>query len=798
MLRNYLKIAMRNLVKHKVFSSINLAGLAIGMAGCILILLFVGSELSYDRFNVNADRIWRLTREWFNDNGATNLHLGHVAPIIAPLFHNDFPEILEILRINSPGSILVSRGERHFLEERFLFADENIFKVFTFPLRKGDPVAALKEPNTVVVTEHTARKYFGAEDPIGKTLKVDGRLDCTVTGVVTEAPVNAHFHFDFIGSLATLLELYGRDEFESWGSNNYATYLLLPPRYPVESLRDRLPAFLDRHLNPQAHRQNALHLQRLTDIHLRSNLDSEIEANSDIAYVYIMTAIGVFILLIACFNFMNLTTARASIRAKEVGLRKVVGADRRQLFRQFMSESILLALVAMGIAVGLAMLARPALAAFLSRDLNAGTAGGPFLWAAVLAIAILVGVLAGSYPAFVLSAMRPVSVLKGSRGSRSHGASFRTVLVVLQFAISISLIICVGIVGKQLRYTRDKRLGFDKERIAVLGLDDTMRQRYDAIREQLRAFPGIEEAAGSRRVPSGRLLDSSGAAIVSGSENRPVNFRIALDCVDYAFIDTYKMEMAAGRNFSRDFPTDAQSAFILNEAAVRKLGWTAERAVGRPFTYGDDRKGLIVGVVKDFHFESLHQEIAPLVFYINPQRYRLISVRIRPGRIPETLDFLRKKWAEWRPNYPFEYFFVDERFSTLYESERKLGQIFRGFSFLAVFVACLGLYGLASFSAEKRTREIGIRKVLGASVPGLALRMSQDFTKWVLAANVLAWPLSYYVMRHWLQGFAYRVSPGLGPFLLAGLIAFLIALATVSFLAVKAAIRSPAEALRVE
>jgi putative ABC transport system permease protein len=426
-------------------------------------------------------------------------------------------------------------------------------------------------------------------------------------------------------------------------------------------------------------------------------------------------------------------------------------------------------------------------------------AGSPWLLGALAAIALVVGVVAGSYPAVVLSGMRPATVLKGSKGSASHGALFRTVLVVFQFAISISLIVCVAVVGKQLRYTRDKRLGFDKERIVVLSMDNAMRGRYDAIRQELLAYPGIVDAAGSRRVPSGRLLDSSGAQVVSGSTSRPVDFRVAMVCVDYAFIDTYRMEMAAGRNFSRDHLTDAKEGFILNETAVRKLGWTPESAIGQPFAYGyNNRKGAVVGVVKDFNFESLHQEIAPLVFFIQPSDYRLISIRIRPGAIPATLDFLKERWAQWRPEFPFQYFFVDERFGQLYEAERKLGQIFSGFSLLAVFVACLGLFGLASFSAEKRTKEIGIRKVMGATVPGLALMMSQDFTKWVLAANVIAWPVSYYAMRQWLQGFAYRVSPDLGQFLLAGLAAFLIALATVSFQAVKAAVGNPVEALRFE
>jgi putative ABC transport system permease protein len=797
LLKNYLKVAFRNLVRHKAFSFINLLGLSIGMACCILILLYVRSELSYDRGHANADRIWRVTREWLNEDGVSNLHLGHVAPPIGPLLAGDFSDIREMVRIQSSGSMLVSYLDRHFLEERVIFADDNIFKVFTFPLLKGDPDTALKNPYTVVITERTAKKYFGDADPVGKTLRFNQRLDATVTGIVTEAPPNSHFHFDLIGSLNTLKEIYGRREFENWGSNNYATYLLMPPGYPIERLQAQFPSFLDRHLRTDAHKRNRLHLQRLTDIHLRSHLDSEIEANSDIAYVYIFSAIALFILLIACVNFMNLSTARSSIRAREVGLRKVVGADRGQLIRQFIGESLLLAFMALALSLILVFIARPAFSVFVARDLSLNFVRSPELLAGLVGIALVVGVAAGSYPAFLLSSLRPVSVLKGSKGSASHGAGFRTVLVVSQFAISIILIVCVGVVSKQLQYTRNKRLGFDKERIVVLAMDEAMRGRYDAIRERLLAYPGIIDAAGSRRVPSGRLLDSSEARIISGASSQPVNFRVAFVCADYAFIDTYRMEMAAGRNFSRDYSTDAKEAFILNETAVRALSWTPEQAVGKAFVYSK-RQGKVIGVVKDFHFESLHQEISPLVLFIQPSDYRQISVRIRPDGIPATLEFLRQRWAEWRPNFPFEYSFIDERFGDLYRSEEKLGKVFSGFSLLAVLIASLGLYGLASFSAEKRTKEISIRKVLGATVPGLVFMMSRDFTKWVLAANLIAWPVAYYAMRQWLQGFAYRVSPGIGQFLLAGLAAFLIALLTVSFQAAKASLSNPVDALRFE
>ncbi len=799
MIRNYLKIALRNLSRSKAFSVINLLGLAVGMACFILILLFVRSELGYDRFHENSDRIWRVTREWLNEDGATSLHLGYVAPPIAPLLANDFPDILQATRIQTPGPMLVSRGETAFMEERLLFADENLFAVFTFPLLRGEPGAALKEPFTVVVTEKTARKYFGNEDPVGQVLRFDDRIDAKVTGVVREVPRNSHFHFDLIGSLATLRQLYGQKEFENWGSNNYATYILLPGGYPAEKIGAQLPAFLDRHYSPDAHKRNRLHLQRLTDIHLRSHLDSEIETNSDIATVTIFSAIAVFILLIACINFMNLSTARSSIRAREVGLRKVVGADRGQLIRQFLGESLLTAFLSLGIGLVMVFLVKPAFAGFVSRDLSLNFFRDPGLLAGLVGVALAVGLAAGIYPAFVLSSLRPVRILKGSKGTAAHGAAFRSILVLIQFAVSIALIVCVGVVSRQMAYARDKKLGFDKERVVILEMNAATRGRYDAVREQLLAHPGILNAAGSRRIPSGRLLDSSGAKILDGAADRPVNFRLAFVCVDYAFIDTYGMEMAAGRDFSKQYPTDAAEAFIINEKAAREIGWTPEEAVGKGFSYGfGDRKGRIIGVVKDFHFESIHQEIAPIVFFIQPSQYGLMSVRIRPGEIPSTIAFLQKRWAEWQPKFPFSYSFLDERFAGLYRAEEKLGKVFLGFSLLAIFIACLGLYGLASFSAEKRTREIGIRKTLGATTPRVVLMMSRDFTRWVLAANVIAWPVAYLAMRSWLRGFAYRIDLGPGPFLLAGAAVLFIAVVTVSHQAIKAALANPADALRTE
>ncbi len=796
MVKNYFRTALRNLFKYPGFSLINLLGLAMGMACCILILLFVRYELSYDAYHENADRIYRVTREWFNEDGTSSLHLGHVAPPIGPLLLNDFPDIEEVTRIQAPGRLLCSYGNKHFQEENILFAEENFFKIFSFKLDSGDPETVLKDPFTVVITEAAALKYFGDIEPIGQTLKFENRIDTRVAGIITPAPANSHFHFDIIASLATLRQMYGRREFENWGSNNYATYLLLPDGYDIRQLEAGVPAFLDRHKGEDYHKSNTLHFQRLTDIHLRSHLDSELEPNSDILYVYLFSAIALFVLLIACINFMNLSTARSSIRAREVGMRKVVGAIRAHLIRQFLGESLILAFFALILAVTAVKVALPSFSRFVGRDLSLNLVRNPADLLIVVLIAGAAGMLAGSYPAFFLSAFHPVQALKGIKIQTGKRSIFRTVLVVFQFTISIILIIAVVVVYRQLQFSRSKNLGFNKEQIVVLPTSDQIRSKFESLHTQLLAHPNIIRAAASSRIPSGRLLDSSGALVISGTIEAPVNFRIANVRVSYDFIPTYEIKIAAGRNFSRDFPTDSQEAFILNEAAITKLGWKAEEAIGRAFKYGR-RSGRIIGVVKDFHFESLHQEIAPIVFYLEPE-FRLVSLRIRPENIPDTMTFLKEKWDEIRPNYPFDYFFIDERFDGLYRSEEKLGQVFGIFSILAIFIAALGLFGLASFTAERRIKEIGIRKVLGAPVGSIVFLLSKDFSKWVLAANVIAWPVAYYAMFRWLQSFAYRTALAIEVFLIAGALAFGIALITISFQTFKAAWGDPARALRYE
>jgi putative ABC transport system permease protein len=801
MLKNYLKIAFRNIKKHAGYSLINVAGLAIGMACCILILLFVFDELNYDKFHKNHDRIYRVTRKWFNADGVVNLHLGHVAPPIAPLLENDFPEILHGVRLYRVSGLLVGKDSAFYEESRFFFAEEDLFKVFTFDMIAGDPETALKDPFSLVITDEMAERNFGSEDPIGKSLTIQTssqKADMKVTGVIKPLPHNSHFHADFLGSFKTYEAVVGDRELQSWASNNYATYLLMEEGYDINRLKSQLDPFIDRHDVEGRSQGTKLELQRLTDIHLYSHLDSEIEANSDITYVYVFSIIALFILLIACVNFMNLATARSAGRAREVGLRKVIGAQRPQLIRQFLSESIITAVISLSIAIGLVLLAIPTFNRFVGRNLSLNISANVSLLVSLFLIAIFVGLISGIYPAVFLSAFKPIRVLKGKLDSGKKGFSFRTVLVVFQFAISIILIICVGIVSSQLDYMQTRNLGFDEEHVVVLPSSPRMVFGLEGFKTRLLQNPNIFGVSAAKRVPSGRLLDSAGARVLSGETSQPVDFRIAQLRVDYDYIPTFKMEMAAGRNFSIEMGTDPTQAFIINETAARRIGWKSpEEAIGKGFGYGQ-RNGQIIGVVKDFHFESLHQEISPIVMFLSKTDLAQISIRISPNNIPQTMAFLKDIWAEMRPTYPFSYYFIDENFDQLYRAEEKLGRIFSYFAFLSVFIGCLGLFGLASYSAERRTKEIGLRKVLGASATGITLLLSKEFTKWVLLANVIAWPAAYLIMSRWLQNFAYRSGIGIGTFLLAGGIAWLIAFLTVGYQAIKASIADPVTALKYE
>ena len=794
MFRNYLKVAVRNLFRHKAYSFINVSGLAIGMACCILILLYVQDELSYDRFYENADQIYRLEANVKTRSGETGKWPATSGPM-APTLLDDYPEITQAVRIKPVGTMLISYEKVSCYEEHLLFADLSIFDVFTFPLIRGDPKTALQQPNSIVVTQAIAEKYFGNADPMGKLLRLDNKHDYIVTGVLQKVPSNTHLKFDFLASISSLNTLNDRVAFlfNNWGSFMLSTYILLPEGYPPVQLEEKLSLFAEKVMAKLtgAGFEFAFYLQPLTRIY--------IESESDIRTIWIFSAIGFFILFIACINFVNLSTARSANRAKEVGMRKVVGANRMQLIKQFLGESVLLSSIALLLSVALVELSLPTFNILSGKELAISYFDNKLFLFSLFAITLFVGILSGSYPAFLLSAFRPVEVLKGSLRTGLKSPLLRRILVVFQFVLSIILLIATGVVHDQLGYMRNKRLGFNKEQVVAMPIlkDPSLRKKYELIKNELLRNPRILNATASSQVPrssfEGYVIRREGN---EGSEAKMMGNLF----VDYDFIETLGMELAAGRNFSKDSATDETKGFIFNESAVRELGWESSQAsIGKQIEWDGWQKGrIIIGVVKNFHFLSLRHEIEPIVMILWPERFNFISVRIRPDDIPTTLALLENKWHEFAPGYPFEYSFLDDDFDKLYRAEDRLRKTFGCFSLLAIFIACLGLFGLTSFATEQRTKEIGIRKILGASVSGIVLLLSKEFTKLVIVSNLIAWPIAYYAMNRWLQDFAYRIHIGLGTFLLAGAIALAIALLTVSFQAIKAALANPVEALRYE
>ncbi len=801
MLKNYFTLTLRRLRKHPGYTAINVVGLAVGMACCVLMLLFVHDELSYDRYHENSDRVHRVTRSWINEAGETSLHLARVAAPISPLLAEEFPEVEASTRIWGGYGFLMSRDELYVEEDNVYFVEEAFFDLFTTPFVQGDPATALTEPFTMVLTESTARRYFGEADAMHQTLTLDGD-DYRVTGVVEDPPLNTHFRYDALGSFATLIASFSESRWSHWGFNNYASYVLLHEGADAEALEAKLPGFLNTHYKADASQETQLHLQPLPSIHLHSHLDTELGPNGDIAYVYLFSAVALLVLLVACFNFMNLATARASRRAKEVGVRKVLGAQRGQLMRQFFGEALVLALLALVGALFLVEATLPLFNDFAGKELNLFGEHAALGLLILVGITLFVGVVAGSYPAFFLSRFQPVRVLKTAVAAGSWRSRFRTVLVVSQFGIAVLLIIGVFAIVQQLNYVQQKQLGFDEAQLVTLPLGTTLAQDFDNERNKLVAHPGVLSMTASKFVPSNALLDNiDGAAEVEGTMRE---YReMPLVPVDHDFVSTYGMQLVAGRDFSKERASDSTEAVLLNEAAVARVGWASpEAAIGKTFTMegnANNRRATVIGVVSDFHFESLHERIAPMILFIQPAPgFYQATIRISGDRIPETLAFLEAQWAVYRPNMPFAPAFVDAQFDALYRSEARMGQVLGLFALLAVLIACLGLFGLASFVAQQRTKEIGVRKVLGASVGNVILLLSKDFAVLVLVGFVVAAPLAYFAVQRWLADFAYHIELGAPPFLLTGLGILTIALLTVSFQSIRAALADPVKSLRYE
>ncbi|HKB44383.1 MAG TPA: ABC transporter permease, partial [Chitinophagaceae bacterium] len=804
MIRNYLKIAFRNLTKYKFISFINLFGLTIGLTCCLLIFTFILHELSYDKYQPNADRIYRITRTFNNpQTGAVSLILSTISPPFGPLLQNDFKEIEDMTSTLSNGTTATRYNDKMFNEQNVFIADDKLFDFFEVKTVDGNPKKALSEPYSVMLTDDIAKKYFGDEDPMNKIIKISPNgsyLNFKVTGIYKPFPSNTHFHPDMLVSFSTLNDtlVYGAENLRTnWGNNSFFTYIRLPKNYDPKKLEAQFPAFLDRNMigeytTTKPSKATSIALQKLTDIHLRSHTDYEAEANGDIKRVWIFSAIALFILLIACINYMNLSTARSTLRAREIGIRKVSGAQRKEIITQFLSESVLISWIAMLLAFGLTLLALPWLNELSGQKLNINILLKWQIIIPVLIVPFFVGIVSGIYPALFMSSFQPVKVLKGFLKVGGGNISFRKVLVTIQFAISIILIICTAIVFAQMRYMQNKSLGFNKEHIVTIPYTPDLSDKYEAFRTELLSNSNIKNAGRSSRIPTGRLLDEMGTKISSGDTLAPVMTDIKFVTSDYDFIPTYGVKVLAGRGFSRDFGVDT-SSFIINEAAAKILGFKNNNdAIGKNLGYGNIT-GKLVGVINDFHFESMHQKIVPLLLFKpkNPNFFGRISIKIGGNNIPAALSHIENTWKKFLPETPYQYTFLDENFEKLYKAEEKQKTILTIFACIAIFIACLGLFGLSAFAITQRIKEIGIRKVLGASIGSIVQLLSKDFLILVAISAVIAFPVAWYTMNNWLQDFAYRISMPWWIFIIAGIVAAFIALVTISFQAIKAAISNP-------
>ena len=804
MLKSYLKIAWRNLLKNKAFSIINISGLAIGISVCFIILLFIQDELSYDRFNEKADRIVRVVFKSSINGGKINEPF--VMPPVAQTMKNDYPEVEEATRLRTYGNPKVSYGDKTFQNGSFAYADSNFFRVFTIPLLKGDANTALQQPNRIVITEETAKKYFGNEEPIGKVLKFyNGSSLYTVTGVIDKIPANAHFHFDMLGSMSSLQE--AREP--NWMISNYFTYLVLSKGYDYKKLEAKLPAMVEKYMGPQIVSAMGMSLSQfrtkgnelgfvlepLTDIHLHSDGHSEMESGGNVQYLYIFGVVALFMLLIACINFINLSTAGASKRAKEVGIRKVMGSLRSNLIWQFLLESVIVTIIALILSIIFVKLALPVFNDLAGKNLILGFNTKTIL--SLLILLLLVGLLAGTYPAFFLSSFKPVVVLKSRLMQGEKSITLRRGLVVFQFFISVGLMIGTITVYQQLKYIQNKQLGYDKNQLLVLNNSWALGKNEQVLKEQLLKDSRVLNVTTSAYKPVGPSYSNNTMIYPDGKDNQLTKM-LKYD-IDEQYIPTMGMQIIAGRNFSKAFGTDS-SGIIINEATAKAFGWNKD-AIGHVITHANYNGNLkrnykVIGVVKDFNFRSLHEAITPLVMVLHPEWGLIIKVKGRD--VSGLLSTMKKQWSKFNTDEPFDYAFMDELYNKTYIAEQKTGRILNIFAILTIFVACLGLFGLAAFTAEQRTREIGIRKVLGASVGQIANMLSKEFIELVLLACIIAFPLSYWIMHRWLEGFAYRITINWWVFLIAAIVAVTIALVTVSFQALKAALMNPVKSLRME
>ncbi|WPU91071.1 ABC transporter permease [Mucilaginibacter sabulilitoris] len=809
MIRNYIKTAIRSLLKNKGFTVINILGLALGLATCLLIVLYVVDELSYDRYNTKADRIYRVNEDL--KLGDNKVEYAVCMPPLAKTLKTEYPYVENTVRLKNAGTSHVKKGSLNISENRVAFADPSLFDVFTLPMINGNPSSALAEPNSVVITETTALKYFNSTNVVGKTLLFNDNTLCKVTGVIKDIPKQSHFNFDFFISMSSFPDSRSNE----WLRSDYNTYVLLKDASDAKKLEGAFPEFLKKYSGAQMLDQLnmsvdafeksgsyfRMNLIPLTAIHLHGHLSGELGANTTTQYIYIFSAIGIFILLIACVNFMNLSTARSSNRACEVGVRKVLGSPRKYLILQFLTESTLLTLLATIIAFLSTLLLLPAFNQLSGKEILITAQSLTWILPVLLFIVIFIGALSGSYPAFYLSAFQPVDVLKGKLTAGFKGGRLRSFLVVFQFSISIILIIGTLVVYNQLNYIQTKNLGYNRSQVLIVQNISELNTQAKIFKQEVKAIPGVINATMTGFLPTSHWSNTSIYFRDASLDQKRSIFPQSWD-IDEDYMNTLDMKMAAGRSFSRDMQTDS-SGIVLNEAAAKFLGFkdplnkTIYRNQGGKHTLDNVKPYHIIGVVKNFNFSSLRDVVEPVVMTLGENNGAL-SIRVNTANLPALLSQIKDKWKNLSPNVQINYSFMDQEFDASYRSEQLTGKVAIILTSLAILIACLGLFGLAAYAAEQRTKEIGIRKVLGASVSAITGMLSKDFIKLVFIAILISSPLAWYLMSKWLQGFAYRIDISWWVLALAGIIALLIAIITVSFQSIKAAMANPVDSLKNE
>lgn len=805
MLKNYAIIALRDLKKNKIYSFINIFGLAIGMACCIMIMLFVQNELSYDRFHENANCIYRITskRKYYGIEDHTTI----TRWIMGPNLVNNFPEVMNAVRLIIHGRFVVEHGDKRLMTDPF-YADPSILDVFTFPLIKGDKRTALKEPNNAVISEELAGKVFGTEDPMGKIISVydlDDKYDLQITGILKNIPSNSHFRFDFLAPIDHLKTRKIYDENAPKNPYPCITYIHLNENANPEELQEKLPDFVSKYFS-ERHASNIKYfLQPLLSIHLNSNLSLELEKNSNITYSYALSVIAFIILSIACINFINLSTARAPRRSREIGMRKVIGANRLQLFKQFIGETVFLSFIALLIAIFLTALFLPSFNSLMNRHLTMNFNENLFLYIGLILLTLFVGCLSGTYPAIVLSSFQPIKALRRDfRKGTVLGTFMRKGLVVFQFVISLIFLIGTIIIFQQLNFIKNKDLGFIKDNVIEIPIykDNALCRRADLIKKELSQHPNIIDIVVTAGIPGAYNGIPIHCVPEGFSEDNPTELDELM--VEAGFFGFFGIEFIEGRGFSKKIVSDSTSSVIINETAAKSIGWKnpiGKQIKSKAFVDESNKTGLVtvIGVVKDFHNGTLHDELKPSIYKIYPPGVSEIYIRIRPENIQETIAFLERKWRDLPTHLPFNYQFLDDFYEAFrYTEDKKISKVFALSSILAIFLACFGMFGSASYSAERRKKESGIRKVLGASVSKIVLLISKEFIFLILIANIVAWPLGYYISNRWLQSFAYQTSIGVWAFIFASVLALMVALISVSYQSVKAAIANPIDSLRYE